>query len=275
MRYWPFHYAMKCKRNSNAGLPFLYDNLGDDLLIVVIAFAVSSDAPLLLALAVGLLHISFWIIYEVGYFENDVVSERHESDGKTPPNFSRFKLVFSEKAAWCWASFFGVAGVSTAMIVADSYFLQSGAVGLFVALVLWGCLLAMTRAVFSAYNHVDKMSRIYLYLPMQFLKYAFPAIFFPLSPGGAALIFAQMVRRWLPYTIYRYSRKLPGQLPARLLRLIVFVSLWLLLLPSNFEKEHILFGAVAITFLTLRSMTQFRQLLRNSRNVRQDNWQSE
>lgn len=74
--------------------------------------------------------------------------------------------------------------------------------------------------------------------------------------------------------IYRYVHEMPEYLPARLLRVIVFASLWLLLLPSNFTKEHLLLGAVAGFVLLLRSAAQIRGQLRKSKSVRKDNWKS-
>jgi hypothetical protein len=275
MRYWPFDYSRKCKRNLDAGLPFFYDNLGDDLLIVLMAFALVSDAPMWVALGVTLLHFSLWIIYEIGYFENDRVSVSLEADGKTPANFEKFRHVFSQKNAWAWAIVIGLAGVAIVMMTPVSYFAGTGITGFLIAAVLWISFLGALRCVYYAFNHVDKMSRIYLYLPLQLLKYAFPALFFTLSPAGAALVFAQVIRRWVPYIVYRHAHKMPEYMPARLLRIIVFTSLWLLLLPSNLTKEHLFLGAAAGFVLLLRSTSQIRGQLRKSKGIRKDNWQSD
>lgn len=275
MRYWPFDYSRKCKRDLGAGLPFFYDNLGDDLLIVLIAFALVSDAPLWVALGVTLLHFSLWIIYEIGYFENDCVSVNLELDGKTPANFNKFKHVFSKKSAWVWAIVIGLAGVAVIMVTPESYFVGTGITGFLIAAGLWVSLLGALRGIYYAFNHVDKMSRIYLYLPLQLLKYAFPALFFTLPPAGAALVFAQVIRRWVPYIVYRHAHKMPEYLPARLLRMIVFASLWVLLLFSNPTQEHLLLGAVAGFVLLLRGASQIRGQLRKSKDIRRDEWQSE
>lgn len=275
MRYRPFDYSRKCKRNLNAGLPFFYDNLGDDLLIVLIAFALASDTPPWVALGVTVLHFSLWIIYEIGYFENDSVSVSLEVDGKTPENFEKFRSVFSQKSAWAWAIAIGIVGVIIVVMAPESYFAGTGIAGFLIALGLWIGLLGALRGVYYVFNHIDKMSRIYVYLPLQLLKYAFPVLFFTLSPAGAALIFAQVIRRWVPYMVYRHTHKMPEYLPARLLRLIVFASLWILLLFSNLTEEHLLIGAVAGTVLSIRSASQIKAQFRKSRGIRSDEWQSE
>ena len=275
MRYRPFDYSRKCKRNLDAGLPFFYDNLGDDLLIVLIAFALVSDAPLWTAVGVTILHFSLWIIYEIGYFENDSVSVSLEADGKTPENFEKFRQVFSQKAAWIWAIVIGLAGLAVVTRTPGSYFEGAGLVGFTIMAALWIALLGVLRGAYYAFNHVDKMSRIYLYLPLQLLKYAFPMLFFTLSPAGAALIFAQVLRRWVPYMVYRHAHKMPEYLPSRLLRAIVFASLWLLLLPSNLTQDHLLLGAVAGFVLLMRSVSQIRKQLLKSGSVRRDDWKSE
>lgn len=274
MKYLPFHYATQCKRNKKAGLPFFYDNLGDDLLIVLIAFALASGAPVFVALAIVILHFSFWIIYEVGYFENDSVSNSLERDGKTPAEFEYFKQRFSEPLAWAWALVLGLIGVGVVTYSPMSYFASPGLWGLLANFALWFSVLAALRALYYLYNHVDKMTRVYLYLPLQLLKYAFPIIFFTLPPAGAALIFAQITRRWIPYVIYRYAGKIPDHLPARLIRLIVFILLWMLLLPANFNNEHLLIGVVGAAILLIRSRSQFRGILRMSKSVRLDDWRS-
>lgn len=274
MKYWPFHYATQCKRNKRAGLPFFYDNLGDDLLIVLIAFALASDAPLFVALAIVILHFSFWIIYEVGYFENDSVSVKLERDGKTPAKFEYFEQRFSEPLAWVWALVLGLLGVSVVTYSPTSYFASSNLWGLLANIALWFSVLAALRALYFLYNHVDKMTRIYLYLPLQVLKYAFPVIFFPLSPAGAALVFAQITRRWIPYVIYRYAGEIPNHVPARFIRLIVFILLWLLLLPANFDSEHLLVGVIGAVLLLIRGRSQFKDTLRMSKSVRLDDWRS-
>ena len=274
MRYWPFDYSRKCKRNLEAGLPFFYDNLGDDLLIVLLAFALVSDAPLWAALGITLLHFSLWIVYEIGYFENDSVSVKLEADGKTPENFEKYKDVFSQKAAWTWAMVVGFAGLAVILFTPGSYFEGTGVFGFVLAAGLWTAWLIALRGTYYAFNHVDKMSRVYLYLPLQLLKYAFPVLFFTLSPAGAALVFAQIIRRWVPYMVYRHAHKMPEYLPARLLRMIVFASLWLLLLPSNLTQDHLLLGAAGGIVLLLRSVSQIRGQLRKARGVGKDDWQS-
>jgi len=275
MPHYPFEYCIYCKRNKNAGLPFLVDNLGDDLIIILIAFVPTLEAPISGAIGLSLLHVSLWMIYEVGYFENDLVSATLEEESKTPPKFAEFRRKFSEIAAWVYATIFGVAGIWAMVQAVEWHFSGTRASGFLIAAVIWTGVLVTLRFIYWLYNHIDKMSRIFVYLPLQMLKYAFPIGFISLAPAGAALLFAQILRRWLPYVIYRYTGVLHSGVPVRALRLVIFLTGWLLLLPSNFEDPaHYIIGLVAILVLSVRGFSQLRTAIKGAGSVRSDTWQS-
>lgn len=276
-RNLPLEYASRGKRDPRAGLPFFQDNIGDDLLIVLLAFIPFSPAPVQVALAIVFLHFSFWSVYEIGYYENDLVASKFEIDAQIPAGFRDFEDGYSARTAWAWAIAMGVAGA--AFVWRSGAFppiLSGGAAagaGLFAAiLALWIGLLVLMRLVFRLYNHIDKMTRIYVYLPLQLFKYAFPALFFVLPPAGAALVFAQMMRRWVPYVVYRHARKEPKAFPARLVRLLVFATVWLLLLPSQPDRTFLLHGAVVFVWLGLRGLSQLKTVLDQAGHVTADSW---
>ena len=275
MPHHPFEYCIRCKRNKDAGLPFLVDNLGDDLLIILIAFALVLQTPIWGVIAIFFLHVSFWMIYEVGYFENDLISDTLEAESKTPPRFAEFRDKFSEPTAWLYAAGFGAIGIWAMSQTVDWYFTGSALIGFVLSAAIWTAILVSLRLTYWVYNRVDKMSRVFVYLPLQILKYGFPMVFVGLAPAGAALIFAQMMRRWLPYVVYRYSGSLHSGVPIRALRLVMFLTCWLFLLPSNVtEPAHFIIGAVATVLLSIRGFSQLRAALRDASNVRADTWQS-
>ncbi|MEL6640185.1 MAG: hypothetical protein AAFP98_02550 [Pseudomonadota bacterium] len=275
MPHFPFEYCIHCKRNKDAGLPFLVDNLGDDLLIILIAFALVLDAPLWGVIGISLLHVSLWMIYEVGYFENDLISDTLEPESKTPPRFADFRDRFSEPLSWAYAAVSGGAGIWALGQTADWYFAGTGATGFVAAALIWALVLGALRLNYWVYNRVDKMSRVFLYLPLQLLKYGFPMVLIPLVPAGAALLFAQILRRWLPYVVYRYSGILHSGVPIRALRLMIFVTGWVLLLPSNvMHPAHFIVGGVATVLLSLRGFSQLRAAIKGAKNVRSDTWTS-
>ncbi|WP_343080301.1 hypothetical protein [Ostreiculturibacter nitratireducens] len=237
-------------------------------------------APLEVALSILFLHFSFWSVYEIGYYENDLVASKFEVDANVPVGFKDFENGYSASIAWAWAIALGAAGVAFAWLSGISH-LQvfgggSGGAGVFAGLLaIWVALLVAMRLVFRLYNHIDKMTRVFVYLPLQIAKYAGPALIFPLSPAGAALVFAQIMRRWLPYIVYRYTRKESQTFPARIVRLLVFASLWLVLLPSEADRAFVIHGAVIFAWLALRGLRQMRDVLDNVAHVASDGWKSQ
>lgn len=274
-RQLPLEYASRGKRDPKAGLPFFQDNIGDDLLIILIAFAPFSPSPVAVALAIVFLHFSFWSVYEIGYYENDLVASKFERDAQIPVGFRDFEGSYSTRTAWAWAIVLGAAGIACIWWSGVSYLAGRGGIELAGLLTVWAALLGLLRIVFRHYNHIDKMTRVFVYLPLQVLKYGFPALFFALPATGAALIFAQIMRRWTPYLVYRYMKKQPLAFPARLVRLLVFAMLWLMLIPSQAGAEFFLHGAVVLAWLGLRSMSQLRVLLRDAGHVTVDEWKKD
>ncbi len=285
VRWWnfPLEYTVRCKRQFQRGLPFLGDLLGDDLVILLIAFALFGAFPFPTAAAIVLLGLSFWAVYEAGYFENDMVAALRERDPRIPRAFETFRALYSERRAWAWAGVFGLSGVAVAVLGAGVVPLSGGRIApvsgmpeaaLAVALgsAVWLAFLGVTRAAFRLYNAVDKLTRAYLYLPLQTLKYGFPALFFELPAAGAVLIFAQIMRRWLPYLVRRLSGSDDEVVPARLARLMVFIVIWLLLLPTAVNTTYLLQGALAAGFLMMRAANQTARQLAAVRRIEGGSW---
>ncbi|MFY0691637.1 MAG: hypothetical protein JXR14_06915 [Paracoccaceae bacterium] len=274
-RFLPLQYAARGKRDPDAGLPFFMDNIGDDLVIILLAFVPLSPAPLAAALAIISLHFSLWCIYEIGYYENDQVAVNHERSGQVPVGFSAFGEGYSVTLAMGWGILLGALGIAFVLWSGAFYLSGRGAVAFIGAALLWTAALFALRWLFRFYNHIDKMSRVFIYLPLQLFKYGFPALFFTLPAAGVALVFSQICRRWMPYLIYRYLGKEPGGFPARLIRLLVFSALWLLLLPSNPEWGFVLHGALIMAWLFFRGLSQINAVRTNMRHVTEDDWNNE
>ncbi|PJI85018.1 hypothetical protein BC777_3014 [Yoonia maricola] len=275
MPQYPFEYCIHCKRNTAGRLSFLFDNLGDDLLIILVAFALVLETPIWGAIGISLLHISFWMIYEVGYYENDLISATIESECRTPPRFAALRDKFSEPVSWVYAAVFGAGGIWAISQAADWHFMGMQTSGILMATVIWVTVLIALRLTYWAYSRIDKVSRVFLYLPLQVLKYGFPIGFVSLTPAGAALLLAQILRRWVPYMVYRYTGVLHSGLPIRALRLVIFVTGWLLLLPSNFaDPAHYIIGFTAIVLLAVRAFSQFKVVVKDAKSVQADTWAS-
>lgn len=283
MNHVPLKYAAKCKRNRSNGLPFVADNVFDDLLTILFAFALISPAPLSVAISIISLHYSMWMIYEVGYFDNDLVSKKKEAEPKVPDRFEKFAGNFSEKSAWIWAAsigFFGCSLVVTSGVhhlapLIGTEASAGGHKGIGAAvflLAIWMMFLLMLRGAYHLYNRIDKKTRVLFYVVLQAMKYAFPAIFFYLPAAGAALVASHILRRWIPYVVYRYGYRQPKNLSARLLRLSFFLLFWSLLLPSNFTYEHAVLGIAMLALLALKSIGQVRDTLARAKGIAEDDW---
>lgn len=274
--YIPFTYAADCKRNPSNGLPFFVDNLIDDFAIILIAFATLSSDPVAMFAALMLLHFSLWAVYEVGYYENDLVAATLEPDGKIPPKFDRYRAKFSEPMSWGVAALLGAMGLAVAFQggLMPAALAASGVMGWLAAAVIWALVLLALRRTYRVYNHADKMTRTFLYLPLQVFKYGFGAVFFALPAAGAALIFAQICRRWIPYVIYRHLGAKPDAVEPRVLRLFIFVTLWLLLLPAAWNMGHVLVGAAGFGLLALRAQARLRRLWRRATVASNDQWRA-
>ncbi|RBW54939.1 hypothetical protein [Ruegeria sp. A3M17] len=270
-RYVPLDYAFRFKRNKSTGLPFFLDNLGDDLLLVLLAFVPFSSDPIAFALAIFFFHVSFWTVYEIGYFENDAMSASFEHEARVTPGFHEAAAYYSERQAWIWAVALAIPG---AMLVAWVKATESIALVALLYLLAWCALLGCLRGVYYAYNRIDKLSRVWLYLPLQILKYAFPLMFIHLPAAGASLVFAQCLRRWIPYIVYRYGGRGLVALPSKVLRVLSFLSIWLLLLPSNLSDSYVIHGVIILVWLCFRGLSQIRKVVRNAQHVQHDKWSS-
>lgn len=276
MTHIPFSYAAHCKRNINRGLPFFADNLADDFLLIAIAFAPLSSAPLAMVAGLLLLHFSIWSIYEVGYFENDVVAATLEPNGKLPARFIEFRDAFSEPVSWLAASLLAAAGIGIlfAAGLMPSALQAAGPAGWMAAGAIWAFVLLGLRQTYRIYNRIDKASRVFLYLPLQLFKYCFAMVFLPLPAAGAALLFAQISRRWVPYIVYRNAGRQATTIKPRVIRLLVFCVLWLLLLPTQPLASHALIGVVALLVLLVRARGEIRGILHDGSSAANDSWRA-
>jgi hypothetical protein len=107
--YLPFFYSEKVKRPGRQYL--LKAILADDLFLVFLAFSWVSTHPVLHALSMLFLLVSFWCIYEIGYRENDLVAEKFEDRPVLSQNYQRHQQFIHWWQPWLWSLIFTIIGI--------------------------------------------------------------------------------------------------------------------------------------------------------------------
>lgn len=250
------------------------DNVFDDLLLVQLAYVIILSPSLYAILGITALHFSLWCIYEAGYVENDKIAASKEADGSIPENYTYYASRYSEPRAWIAAALLGFLGV---ILIVHSPDVRRGlgdlpVQSLVIGLLAWAALLIAMRMTYWAYNNIDKMSRVYVYPALQAFKYAFPSLFLVLEPISAALLMAQILRRWIPYLIYRYSGVKRHNAPTRLIRLAAFMICAILLIDEIDGLESIWKLIVIFGVLIGRAYREIREALSRFSLVTADRW---
>jgi hypothetical protein len=169
-----------------------------------------------------LLLLSFWSIYEQGYVDNDLIAYRYETEPKLSPSFGSVIVAAPTAQPWIWALLAGAAAVAT---------LHPDKTAL-VHFGRWVAVLILTYACFVIYNRLDKMSRVWLYPLLQFARVAAFTVVVPIEPVGVAALGALALSRWMPYHIYRLSSSGWPNVRPDFVRLVSFVLLSLIIVPS-------------------------------------------
>ena len=176
--------------------------------------------------------LSFWIVYEQGYAENDRVAIEREGKVPQPHEVARFDGAFhsGERWAWLWAAALTVptawALVTWHVPAADwpvlaghwSGFMPAAAV--LAVCALWLAVLLGCRGLFRAYNHSPVSKRVWLYGGLQLCKTLPMGLWFTFNAAGLVYVFAYAVSRWMPYWVYRLGGNRRA-FPERLLRFIL------------------------------------------------------
>jgi len=170
--------------------------------------------PVTHVLALALLLLSFWAIYERGYVDNDRIASRHETDPTLTAAFGTVSVASSAMSAWAWALIAGA--VAVAILHSDMAGFGSG----FSA---WILLLIAMSACFRVYNRLDKKTRVWIYPFLQLARAAAFAVVVPIEAAGAAALGAHTLARWVPYMIYRHGSGQWPSAPVETTRLVMFV----------------------------------------------------
>ena len=195
--YFPLRYTARAKYTAS----YVVDQvLFVECLLAIIATVTSFGDLLTKLVCIPFLTLSLMCIYEIGYFENDMVGAARESAPTLTKQVKRFQAYPMQPAAWIWALATAAIGGCLAW--------ATGAMP--VAFLPWASLiwlgsLILLRIIFFAYNRARPTTRIAIYPVLQMFKYLPLFLLFPATPAGAFLAFCQAATMSLIYLIYRQT----------------------------------------------------------------------
>lgn len=259
--YFPFRYTAEGKY---PGKNIIWNQqFGEDLIVLLLAYELTGP----MFPAIILFFVSFFCIYEIGYYENDFKAANKESKPFLSGKFKEFSSYPINRFGWFWAIFLGFTG---------SFFVTSSGYS-FILFAKWVGILILVRFVFWVFNKLRVSWRIYFFPILQLLKtFSYVAVF-TLTYAGALLLFSQVMRQVTNYIIYRNGGNVV-QFKRQAHRLLIFVLLVTALsITFGFNGEHIFdwrFGLIVgwIVYRVLRErhgfgVRPFKGLLKDMKGV--------
>ena len=232
--YLPFAYLEKVKRqNENYTLKIIF---GDDVPVLLLAFSFPAINSFLHGIGIIFLLVSFWCIYELGYYENDYVAQKYESKPKLSPAYHAHKQMMETVYPWLWSLLLGLVGVTLlekAGVIYPSFtrllieqkisFVEP----IILAYLSWIIFLVCMRCCFFIYNYLNKKTRTWLYIVLQSFRYYGFLVITASNLIGITLLSSQILSRSLLYIVYRYSggdaQNWPREVPEKFLRCSIFI----------------------------------------------------
>lgn len=263
--YIPFLYTQKAKRPGENYM--LYGFLLEDVVHLWLAFLWLTARPAIGALAILLLHLSFWAIYELGYVENDVLAVNHEVKPKIYPEAATYAGRVKTNKAWLVALLLSIPGLALLQVYTPDLLVQPR-VGLDsresfgILLATWIAYLFVQRIVFWIYNRLDPSLRGLFYVVLQMIRLSGYALLLRLNIVSAVLLLSLVIARWIKYLAYRETGRTLAE-SQRLLSVVFFVVLacgTVAIEPAAFLSLQ---AAASFLWLAAYSHRRLRELLRS------------
>ena len=280
--YFPFAYLEKVKRTGeNYTLKII---LLDDLPLLLLAFSWQATNFILQGISLIFLLISFWCVYEIGYYENDVVAEKYEQKPKLASSYHEHKQMMETGYPWLWSLVLGWIGIVLLNKAQGVYLPFTGLLveeaiinPTILFFLSWTVFLICVRCCFKVYNYLNKQARTWLYLILQSLRYYGFLWITSTNLIGLSILFSHILSRSLLYIVYRYSGgnsdNWPRELPEKFLRCCIFIFLLITLclggggltLLQSWQTWAIL------SWCAIRCQDQIRKTLSQFKPIFQDN----
>lgn len=263
--YLPFLYTDRVKRPGSGYM--VRGVLLQDCFAVILSFAWHLPQPVIGALGILLMQLALWMVYEFGYYDNDLMAMREEG-GRAPENLKAFQGRMNLLPMIAWVTSFSAAGVALLLvgIGAGGTLLQAfNWPDMLLGLTIWLSFLTVGLLTFYSYNRAPTEMRIFLYPVLQVVRLAGLSLLVPLSMVGVAILGGFVIGRTFPYVVYRASGVRWGRFN-RLLVLMVFLLISLLLIsamsPQAWYDAMAIQFSVAAAWLVARSHSELLYLWR-------------
>lgn len=255
--YIPGEYVSRIKR---PGERYIWRSvIQEDFAHWVLSSVALAAFPLRHTLGLGFLIASFWIIYERAYVDNDWAAVHLESDGKLSKTFWHSRVATPAFQPWVWAAVMGAIAV---------YFLGP-LPALPINFAKWLAVLGGTYWIFKLYNRIDKSSRAWLYLVLQFARAAAFLAIAPIIPVGGPALGSLALARSVSYYTYRRGGGDWPELDTNAIRLVFFIALAVLLGLSLGSSAILNWSAALLLALNLfRARKELAGLLRRAHFIR-------
>jgi len=257
--YLPGLYTTLVKRPGERHI--LRSILQEDFALWVFATLALATQPLHFLGGLLFLLASFWIVYEMGYVDNDEVGARFEQKPKLSANFHERPVATPAIQPWLWAIATGAAGLWLVRWpglpnAADA----ARWMGMLIATLLW----------FRLYNRMNKATRIWMFPGLQFARAAAVLVVVPATPIGAAVLAAHTLARWVPYFCYRLH---PGAWPdtqPEIIRLVFLVVIGATVAATGGISALVNWSALgAFSWCVFRSRRELRQIVAGAHRIDQ------
>ena len=271
--YLPLLYSEKVKRPNKKYL--LNNIIGEDFLILLLAFSYSSYHPIASIFGLLFLQVSFWCIYELGYIENDVIGEKFEEKAILSYNYRSYEYCHSPVQAWVWSivlAFSGILIVSYEQYTANNTLALPTLYGINLnwaaqGLLLWLFFLVALRILFRVYNFVNKQSRVWFYWILQTCRYCGFLVVLTTDTIGLMFLLSSIITRSIQYILYRYLGGKNSSWPMDFPRYFFCLLIYLVLLSAVAANERDLYLLInphvllISAFCILRGIKHFYNVL--------------
>ncbi|MEO1392766.1 MAG: hypothetical protein AAFV90_07635 [Cyanobacteria bacterium J06634_5] len=278
--YVPLFYSEKVKNPTTSHI--IRRVLLGHWSFLVIAFSFLSPHPILNAVSLLLLTISYWCVYEIGYQENDLVGEKYESNPILSKTYARYKSrvnLTNTPAPWYAAIAIALPGLflldigksELPLFKAMALTSELGPTILFEGF-LWLSLLIAVRLTFWVYNQFNEEARIWIYPILQIQTLFGFTLIAGTNIVGSMLLMSLVICRWLHYSIYRCGGD-RWSFPINLSCLVLFVIMLFAVAVGHSAPLSLLTwqAAAAFAFCFVRSLKGLSNRKARFRLLAQDN----